>query len=261
MKISIKSFIERLRYPHKFSAIPYFIQNPSLLLGIPREPMKLHVSQCIEQAMSANIIQSLHYFLPQKFLDHLEEQQLLGRESFRLGYQLFLYLLVRKYKPDIFVETGVATGVSTAYILCAMKDNGKGHLYSIDLPAKLANADSNQLNKKQIYQLADGQIHHDYEVGYFVPEYLKNSWTLVLGDARQELPQLLDKLGKVDIFLHDSLHTYDHMMFEYQTAYPNIREGGLLLSDDVVWNRAFYDFCKSTRKKPIIYRTFGIISK
>ncbi|WP_353851596.1 hypothetical protein [Microcystis sp. LE19-131.1A] len=51
------------------------------------------------------------------------------------------------------------------------------------------------------------------------------------------------------------------MMFEYQTAYPHIVEGGLLLSDDVVWNRAFYDFCKKQGKKPIIYRTFGILSK
>jgi predicted O-methyltransferase YrrM len=259
--MSLKSLIERLKYPHKFSAIPYFLQNPGLLLGIPREPMKLHVSQSIEQAMSANIIEALHYFLPQKFLDHLEQHKLLEQESFRLGYQLLLYLLVRKYKPDVFVETGVARGVSSAYILCAMKENGKGHLYSIDLPAKLASADSNQLIDKQIYQLADGQIHHNYEVGYFVPEYLKDSWTLILGDARQELPQLLDKLGKVDIFLHDSLHTYDHMMFEYQTAYPHIVEGGLLLSDDVLWNRAFYDFCKKQGKKPIIYRTFGILSK
>ncbi|EPF19856.1 class I SAM-dependent methyltransferase [Microcystis aeruginosa] len=259
--MSFKSLIERLNYLHEFSAIPYFIQIPSLLLGIPKEPTKLHVSQCIEQAMSANIIEALHYFLPQQFLDHLEEQKLLERESFRLGYQLLLYLLVRKYKPDVFVETGVARGVTSAYILCAMRENARGHLYSIDLPAKLACTESDTSGNKQIYQLADGQIHHDYEVGYLVPEYLKDSWTLILGDARQELPQLLDKLGQVDIFLHDSLHTYDHMMLEYQTAYPHIVEGGLLLSDDVLWNRAFYDFCKNQEKKPIIYRTLGILSK
>jgi hypothetical protein len=45
-----------------------------------------------------------------------------------------VYVCVRILKPDIMVETGVASGSSSAYILHAMDLNRKGFLYSIDLP-------------------------------------------------------------------------------------------------------------------------------
>ena len=48
--------------------------------------------------------------------------------------EIILYLLVRKYRPSLVVETGVAQGVSSRFILEALKDNGEGKLISIDLP-------------------------------------------------------------------------------------------------------------------------------
>jgi hypothetical protein len=57
------------------------------------------------------------------------------------------------------------------------------------------------------------------------------------------LPAVVAGVPAVDIFLHDSLHTYRNMRFEYQTVWPHLREGGVLLSDDVAMNRAFGDFC------------------
>jgi hypothetical protein len=38
------------------------------------------------------------------------------------------------------------------------------------------------------------------------------------------------------------VQTYDHMLWEYEAAYPALRSGGLLLSDDALWNDAFRDF-------------------
>lgn len=74
---------------------------------------------------------------------------------------------------------------------------------------------------------------------------MRKRWRLVLGDSRKELPRLLDELKEIDIFCHDSLHTYDHMLFEYQLAWRYLRHGGVLLSDDVQENSAFRDFCDS----------------
>jgi hypothetical protein len=34
------------------------------------------------------------------------------------------------------------------------------------------------------------------------------------------------------------------MLFEYRVAWRRLRSGGLLLSDDVSWNRAFWAFTK-----------------
>ncbi len=83
----------------------------------------------------------------------------------------------------------------------------------------------------------------------------------VENDSRQELSPLLERLGHIDVFLHDSLHTLEHMQWEYETAWSHLNPGGFLLSHDVLWNRAFRDKCRSTHAKPVIYRTLGILEK
>ena len=118
------------------------------------------------------------------------------------------------------VETGVDRGLSSVAILTAMERNQEGELYSIDLPTET--------------RLTDGTIYRNTaEIGKLVPQELRHRWHLILGDARKELPKLLDELKSIDIFLHDSLHTEEHMMWEFQTAWPYIRNGGLLLSHDI----------------------------
>src|SRR5207247_1075041 len=49
----------------------------------------------------------------------------------------FLYIVVRASSPSIVVETGVLYGHSSAAILAALEDNGKGRLISVDLPIDL----------------------------------------------------------------------------------------------------------------------------
>lgn len=75
------------------------------------------------------------------------------------------------------------------------------------------------------------------------------------------LPSLLDELKKVDIFLHDSRHTYRTMMGEYTIVWPHLTEGGLLLSDDVVENDAFIDFAERVRITPVIIGRIGALRK
>jgi hypothetical protein len=73
------------------------------------------------------------------------------------------YILMRKVKPKIVVETGVSFGVTSSFILQAMEDNGFGTLYSIDLPFEFA-------TKK--------------EVGIIVPKRLGHRWELILRDGK-----------------------------------------------------------------------------
>ncbi len=72
----------------------------------------------------------------------------------------------------------------------------------------------------------------------------ESRWTLHIGDTRELLPPLLERLGTVDLFIHDSLHTYDHMMFEFECAWPHIRPGGFLIADDALWNKSFDEFAR-----------------
>lgn len=164
-----------------------------------------------------------------------------------------LYFLVRKLKPKIVVETGVAAGESTGYILQGIKDNGCGRLYSIDLPF-------------QWYIYGDHKLHLDSLPagkipGYVVPEHLKKIWHLILGNTRDKLPPLLRNLGTIDIFLHDSEHTEKTMMFEYKASWPYIKNGGFLLSDDISYTEAFGEFAKFKNLQYISFLDLGIVGK
>jgi predicted O-methyltransferase YrrM len=159
-----------------------------------------------------------------------------GYEELGGGYRVkyfSLYTMLRILKPEIVLETGVEVGGTTAFILKALEDNNKGTLYSIDCPD---------------YEL----VHiRGKEVGFVVPEGLRKRWVLKIGKSKDLLPNLLDEINKVDVFLHDSEHSYENMMFEYATVWPYLTEGALLLSDDISWNSAFRDFSRKLKRKPI----------
>lgn len=139
-----------------------------------------------------------------------------------LGLARLCYAICRLQKPATVVETGVAHGVTSAFLLQALAVNGVGELWSIDLPP-----------------LAEGA---DDQVGYLVPAGLRSRWRLLRGRTCNLLPGIVLKLPAIDMFLHDSLHTYRNMTWEFQTVWPRLRSGGVLLSDDVNLNRAFERF-------------------
>jgi Cephalosporin hydroxylase len=124
-----------------------------------------------------------------------------------------IYTIIRYLKPRIVIETGVANGASSTFILSALEKNNFGKLYSIDLPSK-------ELLLKE-------------EIGWLVPQSLRHRWELIIGNSRIILPKLLAELGHVDIFLHDSLHTLEHILFELKESYNYIPKGGFLIVDDI----------------------------
>jgi predicted O-methyltransferase YrrM len=139
---------------------------------------------------------------------------------------LVQYAVVRAIRPETIVETGVASGVSSAHLLLALERNQKGTLHSVEI------GDSAYLPAGK-------------EPGWIVPDWLRSRWQLYIGDVVAILPRLLRELGEVDIFIHDSLHTYEHMKFEFELGYPHVKKGGLLLADDALWNSAFQEFAQA----------------
>jgi hypothetical protein len=150
-----------------------------------------------------------------------------------------LYLLVRLVQPNRMVETGVSAGASSAYILSAMEDNNRGKLYSIDLPP-------DNLPKAK-------------SVGWVVPDHLKKRWSLRIGNALDLLEPLLFEIGTIDCFVHDSLHTYEHMSWEFNMAWKYLRPKGLFLSHDVGANEAFFDFMSEKGISWKDYRVFHVL--
>lgn len=132
-----------------------------------------------------------------------------------------IWCATRHLRPQRVVETGVSRGISSRVILEALALNGSGRLWSIDLPPQA----------EQWRDLA----------GSAVPQRLRDRWTFVRGTSRRRLPPLLDELGAVDLFVHDSQHTERNMRFELRAAWSRLRPGGILLCDDAHENRAFSD--------------------
>ena len=52
--------------------------------------------------------------------------------------------------------------------------------------------------------------------------------------------------SSIDMFLHDSSHSYRHMLWEFRAFWPRLRDSGLLVSHDVHMNAAFPEFVAKT---------------
>jgi predicted O-methyltransferase YrrM len=156
-----------------------------------------------------------------------------------------LYMLVRAVRPQMVVETGVLYGASSGHMLAALAANGTGRLYSIDLGC------------------SPGEPPHDL----FVHPDLRTRWEYIVGDTRRELPLLLARLGRIDMFHHDSLHTFAHMTWEYETASAHLAPEGILASHDVLTadslrgifrENAFPAFCRRRQLPYIMAQNSGI---
>jgi Methyltransferase domain len=191
-------------------------------------------------------------------LDHLlekgrEHQAAVGGSGHSLGAigyteGAYLYAVMRKVRPRVAVETGVANGFSTAFTLLALRENGDGHLHSIDLPREVGR----EYEAGTFYE-GEGRagIPAGSEPGWLIPSELREQWTLLLGRSQDELPPLLERLGTIDSFMHDSEHSFDCMWFEFNAAWPRLRAGGVLLSDDVNSTPAFPRFAAEVGRKPL----------
>jgi hypothetical protein len=88
--------------------------------------------------------------------------------------------------------------------------------------------------------------------GWVVPTELREEWKLTIGKSEDKLPALLKDLGQIDMFIHDSEHSYENMIWEYRVVWSNLKLGGILLSDDVNFNDAFWDFSRETKIRPVL---------
>jgi hypothetical protein len=162
-------------------------------------------------------------------LGELAEKFDLGRGAFggwgdgEPGFVRAVWCLTRHLRPTKVVETGVARGITTRFILAALARNGHGHLWSIDLPPPRLPA-----------------LHE--QIGIAVPKELRERWTYVRGSSRRRLPRLLASLGGIDLFVHDSRHSKRNLLFELERAWTSLADGSVVAADDVDLNCGLHDF-------------------
>ena len=142
--------------------------------------------------------------------------------NFKVGYKssVAIYALLRLTRPATIVETGIANGVSTAIILQAIRANGRGELFSID-------------------------VRND--VGGLLTDDERRNWRPIIINGHpldREFVKALDALPPIDFFLHDSNHTYRWQSLEYENALTHLSPNGLLMSDDIDLSWAFIELVR-----------------
>jgi hypothetical protein len=129
----------------------------------------------------------------------------------RLGW----YALIRAKQPDHVVETGTQLGLGSCAIAAALLRNGHGRLTTMDI---------------------------DPEAGHLIG----GRWASVINHRTGSSTDLLAELGDVDMFIHDSLHTYDYETEELAAVEPNLRSDAIVLSDNARESSALSDWAERT---------------
>lgn len=147
-----------------------------------------------------------------------------GKNYWQLSYPevAWLYAAVELLPSKLTAETGVGSGVSSLTILKASENFG-GKLYSFDLGRKYGESE-------------------EMPVGYLVPQRYRTRWELVIGNTKDILPEYAGKIPPVDLFLHDSDHSYDHVTFELETMLQRMKRKYLIAVDNYDWTEAARDF-------------------
>ena len=145
------------------------------------------------------------------------------------GNYMLLYFLIRKFKPKIVVETGVAAGWSSLSILRALNKNGIGKLYSSDFPYfRLKNPEN------YVGFLANNEINY-------------KDWSLdIRGDeiALKSISSMIPD-NSINIFHYDSDKSYSGRLNAYNTIKSKLSDNAIIIYDDIQNNFHFRDLVEN----------------
>jgi hypothetical protein len=155
-----------------------------------------------------------------------------GRHSrVHFGRRIGWYAAARWLKPRTVIETGTADGLGTAILSRALArneaDGYPGRLISFDVEPR---------------------------AGWLLDEELSRRTQVVIGDVRETLPRELH--GRtVELFVHDSLHTYEHERFELEVIYAHSGATGVTaISDNAHATTALADFSAELGAEFVLFR-------
>lgn len=119
-----------------------------------------------------------------------------------------LYAVARALRPQLMLETGTYWGYSTAILAAAARDSGVGMVHSFDLYPR---------------------------AGAHIPDALRPWVRLHLGaPATESMPAVLRELTAPTFFFQDSVHDYEGVLAELQTARPFLAPDAVVVFHDFV---------------------------
>ena len=157
------------------------------------------------------------------------------------GNYLLLYFLVRKFRPKIILETGVAAGWSTLAILKAINKNKLGKLYSSDFP---------------YFRMKNPEKF----IGFLVKDEKNLSeWTLDIRGDEVALPFFTSKFddNSIDLFHYDSDKSYSGRKKAIKILKKKLSNNSIIIFDDIQDNLHFKDFVTKNNLQFRIFKFEG----
>lgn len=129
-----------------------------------------------------------------------------------------LFRLVNYLQPSVIVELGTSFGISTLY---QQKARPEASFYTLEGSPDTAEVASDNFRKLN----ATGIIQS-------------------VGNFKDTLPPLLQKLPKVDYVFFDGNHRKDATISYFQSFLPKATENAVFVFDDIRWSREMYEAWK-----------------
>ena len=144
------------------------------------------------------------------------------------GRRIGWYMLVRATKPKVVVETGVDKGLGSCLIAAALMKNKEegstGYYYGTDI---------------------------NPDAGFLFDESYAEYGEILYGDSIKSLKNLNTK---IDMFISDSVHTYEYEKKEYQTVKDKLKANSVVIADNAHNNEALLKFAKMTKRKFLFFK-------
>lgn len=152
------------------------------------------------------------------------DRRRLADPEVRFGRRAGWYALTRALQPEHIVETGTDKGLGACTFAAALLRNGHGRLTTMDI-----NPDSGYLIGGQYAEVTD--------------HVLGNSVDLLKSDP-----------APVDLFIHDSWHTFEHESAEFEAVAPRLSADAVVLSDNAHDSDALSRWAEGTGRSFLYFR-------
>ena len=165
----------------------------------------------------------------ERFKEYLTAQISTIKRKYELPKQVFFarrlgwYALVRILKPALVVETGTDKGLGTLLIAQALKENGSGKVYSVDL---------------------------DPFSGALINESDWGNIELLRGNSLEQLKSIKN----IDMFIHDSDHSKHHEFMEFESITNNLTKNAIVISDNSQFTEALLEWSKINNRNFIFFK-------
>ena len=130
-------------------------------------------------------------------LQNIKKEEYKNYKGLPSNHYEFLYLLLQTVKPKLVVELGTSTGLSMLYMI---EGSPNSDFYTIDI---------------------------DVNSGLYLKDVPA---TYIIGDSIECVSQIPND---IDILFEDTSHEYDTIERDFQTYFPKIKKGGIMLFDDI----------------------------